>query len=832
MIEHLKARGLIGINRGTGLDEIELDFTGREGIVAFSGKNGAGKTSVIDLLHCYDILPSRFGLPGQPVSALKHHVYLKDSLIDLTFTHMGRRYRKEIKIDSQSGKSEGKVFIDGSEKSATTGAISEYKKWAVQTFGSEELFFASNFKAQGATDVSKMTAGKLKALFAEFLRLDRYEAWADTAKQAGNILGGKVGTLQQRIDILEETLCLSLDTTRDLNEESSKLDSFRDDKTLLQQELTKKRQAVDTLKEAINQNALALQRRADIQGQIDRLTAELAKEKAITTADIEKLEKQWTTLYMQIKGCDALLQHKEKIERAATTQRDLEKSLVILQAAIDDGAEKVPGYQERVTEIEKQIAALRQELKDLENNEELRTIDGQIATLNANIDKRSTELSTPSAPLAKAKADVENLRRAANVGDGIDGDCSSMTCAAIKSVNEAKKKLPAAEIALDGLVFYVTLRKTELSAEIETFISSRSELLATKGTLIEKNEQSSVEISEKIKTATHDLRNAQTILQGTNEILAADRAKLKTIKEEIAQQKTLADRLPEIQIAAARKADLEKQLAEVTEQGTAKKEAWGRKLTESTGEITVLTEKLNEIVTDFGAELRLGAINGEIKEIETIKIPAIEKEIQVAREKIATLQAELTKIEAAEKELETVRTEREALTAKIARWKYLQIGCGQNGLQALEIDGATPAINDRANKLLYEGYGPEFTIKVVTQDDRGKECLDILVISEHGEELLSLKSGGERTFLVQPIRLAMALLNREKSGRDFDMAFFDESDGQLDSEGTAQHYMELYRPFMEMGGIRQNIIITHKPECLAYCDHILKFEKGVHPYWA
>src|SRR3990172_9195007 len=98
MIEKLRARGFLGIKRGMNLDEIEIDFTGRSGLIALDGANGRGKTSVLDLLHPFDCLASRDG-------SLKTHCFLRDSVKELTFTHGGHHYKTLLKIDSESGRS-------------------------------------------------------------------------------------------------------------------------------------------------------------------------------------------------------------------------------------------------------------------------------------------------------------------------------------------------------------------------------------------------------------------------------------------------------------------------------------------------------------------------------------------------------------------------------------------------------------------------------------------------------------------------------------------------------------------------------------------------------
>ena len=45
-----KLRGFIGIKEGLGLDEVEVNFEGLEGLVALEGANGMGKTTLLRTL--------------------------------------------------------------------------------------------------------------------------------------------------------------------------------------------------------------------------------------------------------------------------------------------------------------------------------------------------------------------------------------------------------------------------------------------------------------------------------------------------------------------------------------------------------------------------------------------------------------------------------------------------------------------------------------------------------------------------------------------------------------------------------------------------------------
>jgi exonuclease SbcC len=80
----LYLRGGIGIRIGLGLEEIDIDFSQfRTGLIAFTGRNGSGKTTIMENLHPYRMMVSRDG-------SLQSHFYLKDSYRILHFVQNGR----------------------------------------------------------------------------------------------------------------------------------------------------------------------------------------------------------------------------------------------------------------------------------------------------------------------------------------------------------------------------------------------------------------------------------------------------------------------------------------------------------------------------------------------------------------------------------------------------------------------------------------------------------------------------------------------------------------------------------------------------------------------
>jgi len=106
----LKLRGAIGIKKGLGVDEVEIDFTQfQPGLIALTGRNGSGKTTIMENLHPYRCMVSRDG-------SLQNHFFLKDSYRIIDFEIAGKFYKAQINIDALTGGSEAYLFESRSEE--------------------------------------------------------------------------------------------------------------------------------------------------------------------------------------------------------------------------------------------------------------------------------------------------------------------------------------------------------------------------------------------------------------------------------------------------------------------------------------------------------------------------------------------------------------------------------------------------------------------------------------------------------------------------------------------------------------------------------------------
>jgi DNA repair protein SbcC/Rad50 len=97
----LMLRGFRGIRDGMGRDVLELDFerlAPGAALVAIAGANGRGKTTVMDNLHPYLLMPSRASTGAPGGFSYYEHVVLPESEKTLVWEMDGRRYRSQLVI--------------------------------------------------------------------------------------------------------------------------------------------------------------------------------------------------------------------------------------------------------------------------------------------------------------------------------------------------------------------------------------------------------------------------------------------------------------------------------------------------------------------------------------------------------------------------------------------------------------------------------------------------------------------------------------------------------------------------------------------------------------
>lgn len=180
----------------------------------------------------------------------------------------------------------------------------------------------------------------------------------------------------------------------------------------------------------------------------------------------------------------------------------------------------------------------------------------------------------------------------------------------------------------------------------------------------------------------------------------------------------------------------------------------------------------------------------------------------------------LAEIAAKAQNVETSKRQIEAQELEAAEWRTLQEACGQNGIQALELDALCPGIAAVANELLKAAYGPRYQIEFSTTRIGGKgsktkqieDFLIYIIDAETGmQQEISTLSGGESVWIKRAIYDSFAVVRGRNTGIRFLTNFQDEADGALDP-AAREAYIRMLEAAHASAGRYQTVIITHSRE--------------------
>ena len=167
--------------------------------------------------------------------------------------------------------------------------------------------------------------------------------------------------------------------------------------------------------------------------------------------------------------------------------------------------------------------------------------------------------------------------------------------------------------------------------------------------------------------------------------------------------------------------------------------------------------------------------------------------------------------------------------AELGGWNLFARCMSNDGLIALAIDDAGPALSGLANDLLLACYGSRFTVSIHTLVETGKgeqrEGFDIVVHDgDSGEsKSVGLMSGGERVWINECLTRAVALYLAQHAGRHYATLFSDESDGPLDCE-RKRMFMAMKREVLRLGGYSREFFVSQTPELTALADVVIDLD--------
>ena len=372
-IDRLILRGAIGILKGQGKEEIEVDFSQYDpGLVALVGVNGAGKTTLIENAHPFTTMLTRNG-------KLQDHFCLRDSWRDLYFTDekTGSQYRAFIQIDGQSGtgKCEYHLYRDG--QPLTDGRKESYEQKITDLFGSLALFQRSAFVAQKSTkgnpDLAEATKGERKSLFRELGGLDYLQHYSESAREKAKNIEQTILTDRGRIESLEELVAGTAGKEDELTQLVIQQEEKAGDLATLEASGKQLKNAFELLREQLGTNKRVSERIQASETRQGELTGEMAMlvqkrgeyaqatqmkgeaEIILRQAEVMRAEKgilNEKKSKIQSEREQGLTEHRDRSEAVASEEKRLSAEKTQIDAKIAQNRTEKAGFVAKIDQIQ------------------------------------------------------------------------------------------------------------------------------------------------------------------------------------------------------------------------------------------------------------------------------------------------------------------------------------------------------------------------------------------------------------------------------------------------------------------------------------------------
>ncbi|WP_273284623.1 DNA repair protein [Methylibium petroleiphilum] len=756
----------------------------------------------MDNLHPYLLMPSRASAGAPGGFSYYEHVVLPESEKTLMWEMDGRRYRSQLVIRS-GGRRRTEAYLfawdDGAWRPAviadgtvSDGRCDSYSRCVESICGSAETFFTSVFAAQGRRHLSQYRNAEIKWLLADLLGLDEIEQLGSRAQEVVRGLKAGLSALRMRqSELAVEESRVKADLTRLHGAEQGVTGAVR---------------ACDAARSGCDAARLGHA----------RLLAEQSQSSAIG-------------------------------EQRARLEGRLRLAAATLQRSEAEGQRQQDDLRERTERLDRRVAQRIASAKARREAVEVRLRRG--ATLVADATHvASAERRLPfaqrivaawQARMALARVGVEQATRARDA-------CS-----------HARQRLGAIEQAAGK----AALREQELTRRFGLVGSVPCSGLPLQGRC----------------QLLGDAREAAILMpsaRGEIERLANERSQvlrdIEPFERQLAQSQSAADRLrhAERRFAAAarretalgalagRKADL---LRAQEDHAALLEEVHALQLAESVGESDDERTERQAIAAGLAASTLQRHARHEAHRAETVAIEqllamlpprfdvqrlvdaaahvtAAQRSLAEAERAHAAALADVHKRQAAEAERSRHEARRVALGAHIDRvqnrladWLLFARCMSHDGLIALAIEDAGPALSGLANDLLLACYGARFIVAIRTQvataKGEAREGFDIEVHdAESGEsKSVLMMSGGERVWINECLTRAVALYLAQQSGRRYSTLFCDEADGALDVD-RKRMFMAMKRKVLELGGYEREFYVSQTPELTAAADAVIDLD--------
>lgn len=732
----------------------------------------------------------------------------RDSFLEIGFGFGDQDYTVRHTIDGQTGKTDCSVTgADGQAILKGKSGVTEFLGWSSDHLLPPEVFFGSVFSSQRTRGMLGMDPAERKQVILKVMGLDRYEKLSKLASEH------KRET--------EKALAVASGKLQELSAGDSaehcqvRIDKFESEQRVADETL---RLGNVTLTDLRSKNEAAQSARAEYDAQSQRRQELIGQ--------VASLQGRIRTIEIQIGVNRTVLAEKDAINDAVIEVSSLESHLDVKQE-----------------------------------------IDRDLRAAQSRVSERLATLKTERTALEREQSSVVQVIQQADTTLAEKDQILS----AVNSVAEFEELLRESEGERD-----IALRDLE-ALQGEATVGAEGRITSLRTALEHIRDGESPDLGPTIadSTLSEDDRVAKDAEEHPGKILTlkaewrqAD-TRAKEIAAQLASLRRLADRLPEIEGAEARKGQHVSDLARITTElgavGSAGRKQqddlarYTKKITDNDESAKALSKEIDALkivaakatalaVAESSLEDLLHQKSGLDKELEEAEhkrdgivlteAPAVldlspyEAAIREAQNTVNNVSAQLAVWREALIRATATQLRRTELQAEItacgqdaADWKRLADDLGLSGLQALLVDAAGPELTTLANDLLRASGDSRFSLKISTtrMDSTGKkelESCDIEITDSRETEPKTGASGGEESFINKALSGAVTMMAVRYAGISRPTLIDDEGDSAL-SVGYAPGYVHMLRYMADMMDADKVVFTSHRPDSWALADAVI-----------
>ncbi|SAL65206.1 nuclease SbcCD subunit C [Caballeronia humi] len=734
----LTLEGFVGVRDGMKRESVTLDLEALPGgLIALTGPNGTGKTTIMDNLHPYPIMPSRASKLSVDAFSYWAHISGTSALKELEWEHDGIRYRSSFTFrkPGKTGKAEYYLAyrgVDGTwrpvslpDGTVSDGKTESYNRCVEAINGSLETFFTSVFSAQNRRPLASYGAGEIKTLLAELLGIDHLKALSAKAGEVAKVLGKSLEGIQTELGALAGKRQRKADAEQSIVAQGNTLRAAREQRDAALERASKLTQERATLAAKQSESTTTEARLRELGVRRDDLGRAMKSAADDEQAAAVRCQQRVAVLGRTVATHQATLARRDAILGAAAKREEAELAIALEEA---------------------RFAPLQRDIADLEiKRATLTTLDATLTSLMSQGTTKAAHFDT----LSKQAAVVDQVPC---VGHPMHAQCPLLTQALQAKAQAEEQRVSVANLRAEY---------REKKAQADALVRVPAELAATK-----------------------------PLLDAAVSGLEAARAELRSI----------------------------------TEESTARTAKYQSKKTRIAAEVARITEEVSRLaaVDVTAAMARLDRDIAANRET----VAALDGRIEQSIRSQSVLQAEAEALALELEKFSATQSRAGRLSDEIARWKLLAKGLGNDGVIALTIDDAGPALTHTVNELLLACYGMRFTVEIRTQRTLAsgelREGFEILVHDAESDssKSVSVMSGGQKVWINECLTRGIALYLAQNTGQPYQTLFSDESDGPLDPERKVQ-FMRMKREVLRQGGYQREFFISQTPELVAEADAVI-----------